>query len=116
MCYKENLGVVKPYGMNEMYIDMCDNCAIATGQKKRIEHRYAHYLDKHYDFPSRNDVNVRGSACTRYRPDILYVGIKRILHIEIDEHEHQNKSGNYSCDEKRISDLYDEFQEPVPDH
>ena len=79
--------------MNEMYIDMCDDCAIATGQKKRIEKRYAHYLDKHYDFPSRKDVNVRGDACTRYRPDILYEGPKRILHIEIDEHQHQKKSG-----------------------
>ena len=115
-CYKENLGVVKPYGMNEMYIDMCDDCAIDTKQKKRIEERYAHYLKKHYDFPCRNDVIVRGDACTRYRPDIIYEGPKRILHIEIDEHQHQNKSGNYSCDEKRISDLYDEFQTPVPDH
>ena len=116
VCYKTNLGVVKPYGMNEMYIDMCDDCAIKTGQKKRIEKRYAHYLKKHYDFPSRNDVIVRGDACTRYRPDIIYEGPKRILHVEIDEHQHQNKSGNYSCDEKRISDLYDEFQTPVPDH
>ena len=116
LCYKENLGVVKPYGMNEMYIDMCDDCAIDTKQKKRIEHRYTHYLKKHYDFPCRNDVIVRGDACTRYRPDIIYEGPKRILHVEIDEHEHQNKSGNYSCDEKRISDLYDEFQTPVPDH
>ena len=115
-CYKENLGVVKPYGMNEMYIDMCDDCAIDTKQKKRIEERYAHYLKKHYDFPCRNDVIVRGDACTRYRPDIIYEGPKRILHIEIDEHQHQKKGGDYSCDEKRISDLYDEFQTPVPDH
>lgn len=116
VCYKENLGVVKPYGSNGKYIDTCDDCAIKTGQKKRIEHRYANYLDKHYDFPSRKDVIVRGDACTRYRPDIIYEGPKRILHIEIDEHQHQKKGGDYSCDEKRISDLYDEFQTPVPDH
>ena len=59
---------------------------------------------------------MRGDACTRYRPDIIYEGPKRILHIEIDEHQHQKTGGDYSCDEKRISDLYDEFQTPVPDH
>ena len=115
-CGKTNLGVVKPYGFNDKKINMCDDCAIETNMKKRIEHRYTHYLDKHFDFPSRNDTTVKGSACLAYRPDKLYVGITRVLHIEIDEHQHQKKSGNYTCDEKRISDIYDEFQVPVPDH
>ena len=115
-CGKTNLGVVKPYGFNDKKINMCDDCAIETNMKKRIEHRYTHYLDKHFDFPSRNDTTVKGSACLAYRPDKLYVGITRVLHIEIDEHQHQKKSGDYSCDEKRISDLYDEFQVPVPEH
>jgi len=116
LCEKTNLGVVKPYGSNGKYIDMCDDCAIETGQKKRIEHRYTQYLDKHIDFPSINDRVVRGSVCLKYRPDKIYVGINRIVHIEIDEHQHQNKSGDYTCDEKRISDIYDEFQAPVPEH
>ena len=115
-CEKTNLGVVKPYGFNGKNLNMCNDCAIETNMKKRIEHRYTHYLDKHFDFPSRNDTTVKGSACLAYRPDKLYVGIKRVLHIEIDEHQHQKKSGDYSCDEKRISDLYDEFQVPVPEH
>ena len=116
LCEKTNLGVVKPYGSNGKYIDMCHDCAIETGQKKRIEHRYTQYLDKYIDFPSINDRVVGGSVCLKYRPDKIYVGINRIVHIEIDEHEHQKKSGDYSCDEKRISDIYDEFQTPVPEH
>ena len=115
-CYETNLGVVKPYGMNNMFIDMCDKCAIETGQKIRIEHRYTHYLDKHFDFPSRADQSLKGDVCHNYRPDKIYLGNNMILHIEIDEHEHQKKGGNYTCDEKRISEIYDEFKTMVPDH
>ena len=32
-----------------------------------------------------------------------------VLHIECDEHQHKYNNGNYSCDEKRISDCYNEF-------
>ena len=41
---------------------------------------------------------------------------KTHIQIEIDEHQHGWKSGSYDCDEKRISDIYDEFGDNVPDH
>ena len=48
--------------------------------------------------------------CQRYRPDKLYADPKRIIQIECDEYQHSRDSSNsYTCDEKRISDIYDEF-------
>ena len=38
----------------------------------------------------------------------MYTSQEFILYIEIDEHEHKWNNGNYACDEKRMSDLYDE--------
>jgi len=38
----------------------------------------------------------------------LYVGVDKVEIDECDEHQHKRKNGNYSCDEKRISDIYDE--------
>jgi hypothetical protein len=32
-----------------------------------------------------------------------------VLHVEIDEHQHDRDNGSYSCEERRISELYDEF-------
>lgn len=48
-------------------------------------------------------------GCQLYRPDKLYTSSDLILHIECDEHQHKRTNGNYTCDEKRISECYDEF-------
>jgi len=47
-------------------------------------------------------------GCQRYRPDRIYIGINTVEIDECGEHQHKYNTGNYSCDEKRISDIYDE--------
>ena len=48
-------------------------------------------------------------GCQKYRPDKLYMGKDIVLHIETDEHQHKYSNGSYDCEEKRISDCYNEF-------
>ncbi len=38
----------------------------------------------------------------------INVGIDMVELDECDEHQHKYNNGNYACDEKRISDIYDE--------
>ena len=49
-------------------------------------------------------------GCSRKRPDKLYLSQKLALWIECDEHQHNYNNGSYLCEEKRISDCFDEFQ------
>ncbi|MBL97740.1 MAG: hypothetical protein CMF52_07985 [Legionellales bacterium] len=98
-------------------IDICRQCCRDYGLKKdRIEHRYMERLDEYIDFTSHDDQMVKGEACYRYRPDRLYLDVNRrvYIHIEIDENEHP--PGSYTCEEQRISNMYDEFANDVPDH
>ena len=48
-------------------------------------------------------------GCQLYRPDKLYASPELVIIAECDEHQHAWHCGEYSCDEKRISDLFDEF-------
>jgi hypothetical protein len=48
-------------------------------------------------------------GCQLYRPDKLYASGNLVIHTECDEFEHKKSNGDYQCDEKRISDIYDEF-------
>ena len=55
------------------------------------------------------DQTIRGEACgRRYRPDLLFADPWTVIHIECDENQHTYSNG-YSCEERRISELYDEF-------
>ncbi len=90
---------------------VCRTCfRKATGRESRIEITMSKYLNEHFgtEFLLSSDTQVEGDVCQRYRPDKLYGGSGIVLHIECDEHQHIH-SGSYSCDEKRISDIYDEF-------
>ena len=121
ICYKMCGKVVShefTYGQSTLTgtIDICRQCCRDYGLKKdRIEHRYMQRLDESIDFPSHDDQMVKGEACFRYRPDRLYLGLRVIIHIECDEHQHWSM-GSYTCEEQRISDIYDEFANDVPDH
>ncbi len=87
-------------------------------EKERIEIKYVNALKKQFDMPFVHDARVGGNACLSYRPDVLFLDANCKVHIqfELDEHQHGWKSGSYDCDEKRISDIYDEFGDNVPDH
>jgi hypothetical protein len=69
------------------------------------------YLDEHIgvDFLVGSDKSmVSMGGCTKYRPDKLYVS-DMVIMVECDEHQHAKTGGDYSCDERRISELFDEF-------
>ena len=93
-------------------VKMCRKCYNkATGKNSRIEKQYSDFFDAHFgtEFLLGSDQRVRGAACQKYRPDKLYASPSLVIHVEIDEHQHLYNNGNYTCDEKRISDIYDEF-------
>ena len=113
VCYKQ-CGVLRQYKKH----GICRECAVAYGaRKERIELKYVKALKEHFDMPFAHDVSVGGAACQKYRPDVLFLDVHHKVHIqfELDEHQHGWKSGSYDCDEKRISDIYDEF-EIKPEH
>jgi len=88
----------------------CRDCFMKiTGKDIRIEHEWSLYLDEHF-FPEWRvctDSRVGGESCSAYRPDGLWASPKIVLQWELDEHQHRGTS--YDCDERRISELYDEF-------
>ena len=92
---------------------ICRKCyKKTTGKESRIEHIWSDYIDKEIgtEFLSSNDKSLKSNGgCSSYRPDKLYIGIEKVEIDECDEKQHKVKNGNYSCDEKRISDMYDEF-------
>ena len=54
----------------------------------------------------RMDSVIGGEACTKYRPDVLYTGTDLWIQVECDENQHTGHS--YSCEERRISEIFDE--------
>jgi hypothetical protein len=114
VCYKQ-CGILKQF----KGVGICRECAVAYGAtKERIEIKYVNALKQQFDMPFVHDARVGGNACLSYRPDVLFLDANCKVHIqfELDEHQHGWKSGSYDCDEKRISDIYDEFGDNVPDH
>ena len=101
------------YTLNKVVYKICRGCyKKTTGKESRIEHKWSDYIDKELgkEFLSSNDKSLRSNGgCSSYRPDKLYIGVERVEIDECDEKQHKGKNGNYSCDEKRISDMYDEF-------
>ncbi len=88
----------------------CRDCfAKVTGKDIRIEHEWSLYLDEHFcpEWRVCTDSRVGGESCSSYRPDGLWASSLIVLQWELDEHQHQGTS--YDCDERRISELYDEF-------
>ena len=93
---------------------MCRKCYNkTTGKSSRAEVQMSDYLDninklKPYLVGSDQSFRSMG-GCQKYRPDKLYIGKDLVLIVECDEHQHKYNNGTYECDEKRISDCYDEF-------
>jgi len=101
-------------GQTDNVSKICRNCFNKiTGKTSRVEIQMSNYLDKIAEIRpflvSSDNSFISIGGCQRYRPDKLYMSNDIILHIECDEHQHKWKNGSYVCDEKRISDCYDEF-------
>lgn len=100
------------YKEDKKIVHICNTCLRQiTGKESRIEAQMSNYLDDQFgtEFLLASDSVVYGEACQKYRPDKLYASPGIVLHIECDEHQHVYSGNDYSCDEKRISDIYDEF-------
>ena len=90
--------------------NICRKCFNkATGKNSRIEIIWSDYLDKHLGTAgllSSDKSLISQGGCTKYRPDKIYID-ERIVEIgECDEHQHSGAS--YSCDERRLSEIYEE--------
>lgn len=91
--------------------NICRKCYNkVTGKNTRIEKDWSDYTDKHlgieYLLGSDKSLKYLG-GCQLYRPDKLYVGLHMVEVDECDEHQHISLN-DYSCDEKRLSDIYEE--------
>jgi len=78
-----------------------------TGKDLRAEQEWSDFLDEHFDKEFRLCSDNQVNSCNRSRPDGLWASNDLVLHWELDEYQHSGK--NYSCEEKRISELYDQF-------
>ena len=114
ICY-ETVGLVRSI----KGADVCRSCCDDYGfRKERIELKYIKALEKRFPYHMEHDTRVQGDMCLRYRPDAMWLDphLKCHIQFELDEHQHLWKNGSYDCDEKRISDIYDEFKTNVPEH
>ena len=79
------------------------------GKFSRIEIKWSDYLDEHLGTIGllSSDKSLRSQGgCSKYRPDKIYID-ERIVEIgECDEHQHSGS--NYLCDERRLSEIYEE--------
>ena len=82
-----------------------------TGKQSRIEKIWSDYLDdqigKLYLIGSDSALRSLG-GCSMKRPDKMYAGIHMVEIDECDEHQHMHDNGNYSCEEQRLMEIYDE--------
>ena len=86
----------------------CRKCyMLATGKDIRIEHEWSLFLDEEFHPEFRICADTQVNSCNTSRPDGLWATPGLVLHWELDEYQHSGK--NYSCEERRISKLYDQF-------
>lgn len=108
----ENRYRLTAYTQTNKTSHICRTCLRkATGKNSRIEIQMSKYLDEHFgtEFLLASDTRIYGEACQKYRPDKLYASPGLIVSIECDEQQHAYSGNDYSCDEARITHLYDEF-------
>lgn len=92
---------------------ICKKCyKKTTGKESRIELIVSDYLDEHFgtEFLMGSDKSLKSmGGSLKYRPDKLYASSDFVLLVEIDENQHKYANGSYDCEERRVSDIYDEF-------
>jgi hypothetical protein len=100
-------------GNSKEEVKCCRTCDREfNGESVRVEYDWSDCLDEHFHPEFRLCTNTQVNSCNKSKPDALYavpalILPALILHGECDENQHQGKL--YSCEEKRISELYDQF-------
>ena len=91
---------------------ICRGCfRRATGKESRIEHVWSDFVDRELGtaFLVGADDSLRSlGGCSLKRPDKMYGSPDRVEIDECDEHQHRRANGDYTCEEQRLSELYDE--------
>ena len=95
-------------------LKICKKCyKKTTGMNSRVEEQASKYLDKIKSirpYLVGTDMSFKSmGGCQKYRPDKIYMSSDLVLHIEIDERQHKWNKETYSCEERRITECYDEF-------
>ena len=93
-------------------VHICRSCFNKqTGKNSRIELVWSDYLDKEFgtEFLISSDKSLRSlGGCSLKRPDKLYASPDFVMMLECDEYQHNHKMSDYTCEEKRITELYDD--------
>lgn len=134
MCIKDHLGYVHDVGdfqctyclqncyklwkykdpTSKTTVGTCRRCYNKHTNKtttSRIEEVMSTFLDKHFgtDFLVGSDKSlVSLGGCSRRRPDKLYMSPDLVMLVECDEHQHMYSSGSYTCEEQRLTEIYDD--------
>jgi len=100
------------YIQKEKRMKICKKCyKKMTKKNSRIEKVISDYLDEIPEikpFLIGTDISFKKmGGCSLKRPDKLYVSHNISLWVEIDEFQHKMSNGSYMCDEKRISNEFD---------
>ena len=89
---------------------ICRECfKKVTGKSSRIEIKWSDYLDENLGIVGlvSSDKSLKSiGGCSLYRPDKLYLFQDTVELAECDENQHTGSS--YSCDERRLSEIYEE--------
>lgn len=98
---------------NAGQVHICRDCfRKATGKTSRIELEWSDYIDRELGttFLVSSDKSLRSQGgCSLRRPDKLYASSDVVEVDECDEYQHtRTGSSDYTCDEKRLSEIYDE--------
>jgi hypothetical protein len=114
VCFKNRNSSIEWIDQHNNKSKVCRDCYnILMKKKLRIEIQMSKFLDNieeliPYLMGSDKSFKSMG-GCSKKRPDKFYSDPKLALWIECDEHQHYYTSSDYSCDEKRISDCFDEL-------
>lgn len=91
---------------------ICNKCYKKTTNKNtRIEHIWSNYIDEKIgtEYLSSSDKSLKSNGgCQLYRPDKLYIGVDLVEINECDEKQHLTSNYTTSCEDKRISEIYEE--------
>ena len=83
----------------------------ATGAKVRKETAWSKYIDEHFgtEYLLLSDRSLKSEGgCILERPDKLHTSPDLVILSECDEHQHTYHNRDYTCEEERLSKIYDE--------
>ena len=95
---------------------LCKRCyKKATGQESRIETQWTEFVDAQIGviglLGSDRSLKSLSIGCSLKRPDRLYINANDDIELdECDERQHHGANGDYTCEEKRLTEIYDSEQ------